>query len=1371
MAANSIQEGLDDGKSFWCEAPPGWKKRVTYRSSTTVNSRSKADVYFYAPSDSVHTTRFRSEKKLREYLTKNTGIIPNLPPPEAFDWSYPGGTREGKCKNGPPLTTKAAPDTPRHTPVKTTGKRDPRKRPRESPHKDSTATDNAEKMHTELANGASRGSNAPHLRNDDSEEPASKPEGSDEESGAKAPEPGGNEAGPAPKKKKGRPSAAEKLATEGSGPPPETQRAQKPERDPQDEASAGKSETRDGEEVKEGLVENVLSAQPAAPKRKGRPPRTKGEGKGGAAEGRGKGAAIGKAEDALRGKSEAQVSVGEGLNGGKVEAARGVSVEEPAQQSAVAERTESKPAEARPDARYNPSCNEMPGETGVGQQEAAQEGREDDVLAEGQSNGVPENAERGEEFAEVPKRHENERAAPQEGPHRAAPEAGAAAGIGPLTSGEPTDGETLPGCKGERDVSDAPTDGNDVVREGRAELAGAGSNPSLRAHAPEKVGVKLEDMEAPQPQGGVLGAGKSAPSEKEGADGTGTPLSILDAEKDRALRSAGGSGADLLAQEEALREGRVETNREAQAAEPSQSQSQDLQCSETVPSPELAGSGNGNRNGSEQQVDGAPGPSQPEPEPVETKAMRKKARLAKVLGPHELVARPRREKPPPPPPLSFAPPRGIADAVKLRTAGAQEKKNARQQVGERVYPSRLPHGFSVSAVIAAAAAAPPSPLPKIRGRPPKQKNGPGSSRLGTGKQSEEEAEERKVLEQREEHEAAVRIFKEEEEERERVLKERGFFHPRDESLADRPRPPPVHGKRRTKSALLAEYRERLKQERNTNGSSDEEDENDDDSLLGDDDDLRHSKGEAREALLHRKRVDMRARRKAERDNQGEDGEEEVWARRENGDREKKGDGRKKRKAGWTMVRTQKRTAVVNGGRFREDRGEGAGPSRRAPGRHIPRGHRTHFPRDPEPDPTYDSDANSSELKMGQKLDEHGFFERDEFEVASQEGGGDRGGRRPPRERLPLEAPPQRRRSFGHRKGPSGGQAREGLRIATEQGGGPPADAPGFSGRTGEGVSPGVKRERIAEQNGGLERPGSATGGEREVEAKRPRWEGPWEVKAVSNTRHDDSVSLGVNANVSSGRGSAEPLSSRDHFAAAPTLLWPVDGVSGASAGADSAHDARWGFCPGVTSAPSALPPVAANCPGLQPSQDACCGAVSTLLENRGISSPQADQILRIATIDSNTEQACLAVMQQALAPRGVTANLSSGCASPLRLSRRTPLIFAVTPQNTCPSEKQSPADAQNVLSACAGVPTFRRDGNAVCGGSFTALTGAIAGIFGQSPGATLAALAAQNSPADCSTVVIVTLLQQNPGFYVIGAFLDRAFKGAGCAAGLGLVSN
>jgi hypothetical protein len=47
-------------------------------------------VYFYAPSDSVHTTRFRSEKKLREYLSKNAGVILDLPPPEAFDWSYPG---------------------------------------------------------------------------------------------------------------------------------------------------------------------------------------------------------------------------------------------------------------------------------------------------------------------------------------------------------------------------------------------------------------------------------------------------------------------------------------------------------------------------------------------------------------------------------------------------------------------------------------------------------------------------------------------------------------------------------------------------------------------------------------------------------------------------------------------------------------------------------------------------------------------------------------------------------------------------------------------------------------------------------------------------------------------------------------------------------------------------------------------------------------------------------------------------------------------------------------------------------------------------------------------------------------------------------
>lgn len=135
----------------------------------------------------------------------------------------------------------------------------------------------------------------------------------------------------------------------------------------------------------------------------------------------------------------------------------------------------------------------------------------------------------------------------------------------------------------------------------------------------------------------------------------------------------------------------------------------------------------------------------------------------------------------------------------------------------------------------------------------------------------------------------------------------------------------MHGKRRTKSALLAEYRERVKLERDETGSSGGEDENDDDFLLGDDEDLRQSQGEAREALLHRKRLDMRARRRAERDVKGDDEEEEVWARRENGDGERKRDGRKKRKLGWTAVRTQKRTAVVNGGRFREDRGEGGSP--------------------------------------------------------------------------------------------------------------------------------------------------------------------------------------------------------------------------------------------------------------------------------------------------------------------------------------------------------------------------------------------------------------------------------------------------------------
>lgn len=696
-----------------------------------------------------------------------------------------GGTREGKCKNGPPLTTKAAPDTPRHAPVKTTGKRDPRKRPRESPQGGSPATDNAELPQSELANGASLGSDAPHLRDADSEDPAPKPEDREEESGAKAPEPEDNAAGSVPRKKKGRPSATEKLAIERSDGRPESQSVRNPGGASQDEVSSGKDETRDGEKAKESLAGKALPAQPAGPKRKGRPPRVKGEGKGGAAEGRGKGAANGKAEDVARGESDAQVPVGEGSNGGKAEAAPVLSAEKHAHLSAVAESAELEPAASRPKAIDDVECKEESAETGTGQQEAAQKVRGQGLLAGGQSDGGPEKIQKGEEVAkpaEVPEGHANKGAVPNEGLHRVAAETGADASVELPAIGVPK--ERLPEANLEPDISDRPTEERDAVRERRTDLAGTGPNPILQAHAPEKVGVKLENVEASQSQEGVAGAGKSAPGEKEGADGTGTPLSILDTEKDRALRSAGESGADLLAAEEALREGGVETN-EGQAAE--SSQSQDLQCSETVPSPEQAGNtngdkagnghgnGSGDRNengnggGSEQQVDGAPGPSQPEPEPIKTKAMRKKARLAKVLGPHELVARPRREKPAPPAPLSFAPARGIADAVKLRTAGAQAKKDARQQVGERVYPSRLPPGFSVSAVIAAAAAAPPSPLPKIRGRPPK-KSGPGSSRLGTGKQSEEEAEERKVQERREEHEAAVRIFKEEEEERERVLK-------------------------------------------------------------------------------------------------------------------------------------------------------------------------------------------------------------------------------------------------------------------------------------------------------------------------------------------------------------------------------------------------------------------------------------------------------------------------------------------------------------------------------------------------------------------------------------------------------------------------
>ncbi|GAQ79102.1 hypothetical protein KFL_000240330 [Klebsormidium nitens] len=122
-----------------------------------------------------------------------------------------------------------------------------------------------------------------------------------------------------------------------------------------------------------------------------------------------------------------------------------------------------------------------------------------------------------------------------------------------------------------------------------------------------------------------------------------------------------------------------------------------------------------------------------------------------------------------------------------------------------------------------------------------------------------------------------------------------------------------------------------------------------------------------------------------------------------------------------------------------------------------------------------------------------------------------------------------------------------------------------------------------------------------------------------------------------------------------------------------------GQCAGVTFAPSTLGPVAANCTGPQLSQLACCSAISGLWEMAGIASPQAAQTLGTATIDFNTEQACLAVTQQALAPLGVTIDLRQLCAGPLGV--------LITPGNTCPSKDLPPAAAQNVMSACANVPT------------------------------------------------------------------------------------
>jgi hypothetical protein len=130
--------------------------------------------------------------------------------------------------------------------------------------------------------------------------------------------------------------------------------------------------------------------------------------------------------------------------------------------------------------------------------------------------------------------------------------------------------------------------------------------------------------------------------------------------------------------------------------------------------------------------------------------------------------------------------------------------------------------------------------------------------------------------------------------------------------------------------------------------------------------------------------------------------------------------------------------------------------------------------------------------MGQKLDEHGFFERDEFEVASQEPAG----RKPPRERLPLEGAPQRRRSFGHRKGHPGRQNSEG---------GGPGLADG-SGRTAGQASEGRKRAAEwgeAERSCGGGSPESGAQRRGGGEPKRMRWGAAWGMPPGAGPLHSE----------------------------------------------------------------------------------------------------------------------------------------------------------------------------------------------------------------------------------------------------------------------------
>jgi hypothetical protein len=708
-----------------------------------------------------------------------------------------GGTREGKCKNGGPLTTKAAPDTPRHTPVKTTGKRDPRKRPRESPqHNQRPPPVNNDEGRDEpqrikgaqhgVANGrlSLNGSIPTKEAESGKGKPATVPETGPEQAAES------HETGPALKKKKGRPSAAEKAAADKVSARPE-------ENSPQKAAELPGEVNTSKPEAKKGAAQAVSTggeglAPPFVPKRKGRPPRIKGAGK---EEVRSEERSGGESPDVLRGGSEAQPLAGEaakdslqrtpesavddrnsasavdGSSRGNHESAAATIPKEPVPSaSALGEVGASAGTgafAATPAAEIRGEAVSLPEEkqgeetkTPLGEAEVKTEPKVlrqvREALTGVQSGERGASEEESEGLPEAATEHETAESCPDQSSNRV-----------------PGDGGNAPDSKEDK--------GSEFAMKGdcRAEQVGGAEGPLSKGQGLEKVEVKLEnfgreaDRERAKQEGREVEKGPLG--EKEGGEATGTPLSILDVEKDRAPRGAGTPGAGLPEADEALLE--EMSDDAAREEKPKETPARPLELHrpapvETAPSPDALSPKQPTVKAEE--ADAAPSSSQLDPEPVRTKALRKKARLAKALGPHELVTRPRRERPPPALPAFLPPvvaPRGIADAVKLRTAGAQaEKKNARQQVGERIYTSRLPPGFSVAAAIAAAAAAPPSPQPKIRGRPPKQKNGLGFSRLGGGKRAEEEAEERRAQLRKEEHEAAVRIFKEEEEERERLLK-------------------------------------------------------------------------------------------------------------------------------------------------------------------------------------------------------------------------------------------------------------------------------------------------------------------------------------------------------------------------------------------------------------------------------------------------------------------------------------------------------------------------------------------------------------------------------------------------------------------------